>query len=139
MVRQYMSVSGLCFLVTACLLFAGTQQAWGQTGGPYDLSWCTIDGGGGTSSGGAYVLNGTIGQHDAGLLSGDDYVLQGGFWRPTVCIVDWNDLSLFVNYWLVTGTALPADFVGADNAVNLQDYAYLASFWMQNCPPGWPW
>ena len=32
--------------------------ALAQSGGPYDLSWFTIDGGGGTSSGGAYTVSG---------------------------------------------------------------------------------
>jgi hypothetical protein len=46
----------------------------------FDISWFTIDGGGGASSGGAYSLNGTIGQADAGNMSGGAYTLQGGFW-----------------------------------------------------------
>jgi hypothetical protein len=32
----------------------------GQSGGDYALTWSTIDGGGGMSSGGPYVLTGTI-------------------------------------------------------------------------------
>jgi hypothetical protein len=55
--------------------------ALAQTGGPYDLSWSTIDGGGHAfSTGGDYSLGGTIGQPDAGLLTGGDYTLGGGFW-----------------------------------------------------------
>jgi hypothetical protein len=50
-----------------------------QSGG-YDLSWSTIDGGGGFSSGGGYSLAGTIGQADAGTLIGGGYTLNGGFW-----------------------------------------------------------
>ena len=47
----------------------------------YDLSWWTVDGGGGTfSTGGDYTLGGTIGQPDAGLMTGGDYTLGGGFW-----------------------------------------------------------
>jgi len=37
-----------------------------QAQGRYEISWYTIDGGGGTSSGGPYKLTGTIGQPDAG-------------------------------------------------------------------------
>jgi hypothetical protein len=52
-----------------------------QTGGGYDLTWSTIDGGGYTfSSGGGYTLAGTSGQPDAGLLTGGGYTLAGGFW-----------------------------------------------------------
>ena len=46
----------------------------------YEISWHTIDGGGGVSSGGDCVLTGTIGQPDSGIMSAGDYVLNGGFW-----------------------------------------------------------
>ena len=50
-------------------------------GADFDLTWHTVDGGGGTSSGGDFVLRGTIGQPDAGDLSGGDFTLRGGFWQ----------------------------------------------------------
>ena len=37
---------------------------------PYATDWSTIDGGGGTSTGGGYSVRGTIGQPDAGTMSG---------------------------------------------------------------------
>lgn len=55
-------------------------QLHGQSGGPYTLSWSTIDGGGGTSTGGVFAVIGTIGQPDAGVMSGGNYTLVGGFW-----------------------------------------------------------
>jgi hypothetical protein len=51
-----------------------------QTGAGYDLTWNTIDSGGGSSSGGSYTLDGTLGQPEAGALSGSGYTLNGGFW-----------------------------------------------------------
>lgn len=55
--------------------------ATAQSGGGYDLTWSTVDGGGATfSTGGTYSLGGTIGQPDAGTLSGGSYTLGGGFW-----------------------------------------------------------
>jgi hypothetical protein len=54
--------------------------ATAQSGSGYDLSWSTIDGGGGSSNGGGYSLAGTIGQVDAGTLSGGGYTLNGGSW-----------------------------------------------------------
>lgn len=63
------------------LLLILPALALAQSGGGYDLSWNTIDGGGYTwSTGGSYVLGGTAGQPDAGILSGGNYVLAGGFW-----------------------------------------------------------
>jgi len=46
----------------------------------FALDWFTIDGGGGTSAGGAYSISGTIGQPDAGSMSGGSFALVGGFW-----------------------------------------------------------
>jgi hypothetical protein len=66
-------------LLTLLLLAGGAALA--QSGGGYDLSWNTIDGGGITfAEGGNYRLGGTAGQPDAGVLSGGAYTLSGGFW-----------------------------------------------------------
>lgn len=47
----------------------------------YSIDWFTLDGGGGTSTGGVYSVSGTVGQPDAGpLMTGGNYALQGGFW-----------------------------------------------------------
>ncbi len=62
----------------AALLRGGA--AFAQSGGGFDLSWSTIDGGGGTSTGGVYSVSGTIGQPDAGIMSGGNYQIAGGFW-----------------------------------------------------------
>src|SRR3954462_1206003 len=68
--RKYVLPLGLAF---AALQFLAAAQN-------YSIDWFTIDGGGGTSSGGQYTLSGTIGQPDAGTLSGGNYTLDGGFW-----------------------------------------------------------
>ena len=72
---------------TILKLFALTAALIALTGSgraQYAIDWYTIDGGGGTSSGGTYTLSGTIGQPDAGTLSGGNYTLQGGFWPGLV-------------------------------------------------------
>lgn len=47
----------------------------------YSIDWFTIDGGGGTSTGGVYAVSGTIGQPDAGEpMTGGNFSLTGGFW-----------------------------------------------------------
>lgn len=64
----------------------------------YSINWRTLDGGGGTSTGGVYAVSGTIGQPDASQqpMIGGNYSLQGGFWAlyavqtpgaPTLSIV----------------------------------------------------
>ena len=60
-------------------------QASGQG---YTIDWCTIDGGGGTSTGGVYVysVSGTIGQPDAGKMSGGGFSVDGGFWGLVAAI-----------------------------------------------------
>jgi hypothetical protein len=59
------------------------SAAFGQVGGPFDLSWNTFDGGGYMfSTGGGYELGGTIGQPDASVtvMTGGTFELAGGFW-----------------------------------------------------------
>jgi hypothetical protein len=69
------------FLALAALLFLLSSVVLALSGGGYDLTWNTVDGGGATfSTGGGYSLGGTIGQSDAGALVGGSYALNGGFW-----------------------------------------------------------
>lgn len=68
----------LLIAVFATTLISGLVLA--QTGGGYNLTWNTIDGGGGRSSGGNYQLTASLGQADAGPnLTGGSYSLSGGF------------------------------------------------------------
>jgi len=53
----------------------------------YSIDWYTIDGGGGTSTGGDFQVSGTIGQPDAGAATGGPYQLVGGFWAFTQSVV----------------------------------------------------
>lgn len=74
-----------------------------QVGGGYDLSWSTVDGGGGTfSSGDSYTLGGTVGQSDAGAQAGGVYQLTGGFWGAAAS----------TSVPTVTPTPVPALLVG---------------------------
>jgi hypothetical protein len=67
-------------LTTSIALNHNSAVVSAQSGGAYDLTWNTMDDGGGISAGGAYSLSGTIGQFDAGTMSGGAYTLIGGFW-----------------------------------------------------------
>jgi len=66
--------------LTVALLLLFTLPVLAQSGGGYDLSWSTTDGGGGASSGGIFSLAGTAGQADVGVMSGGAFTLAGGFW-----------------------------------------------------------
>ena len=68
-----LTVSVLCCLMLASFALAAANGL--------AVPWSTVDGGGGTSTGGSYALSGTIGQPDAGTMSGGQYTLAGGFWR----------------------------------------------------------
>src|SRR5215831_4267808 len=51
----------------------------------FTIDWFTIDGGGGTSTGGVYSVSGSIGQPDAGVpMTNGQFAVTGGFWAlPT--------------------------------------------------------
>ena len=78
--RNVVAISGVLLLAVVILFARDSAPVAAQSGGGYDLTWSTIDGGGGTSNGGGYLLGGTIGQPDAGTMSGGSYTLRGGFW-----------------------------------------------------------
>lgn len=78
------TTSRLSALVAAALILTVVTPAsavHAQSGGGFDLSWHTVDGGGARSVGATYALAGTIGQVDAGVrASGGTFKLSGGFW-----------------------------------------------------------
>jgi len=80
---------------TFVILWA-VAAAHAQSGGAYVIRKSTIDGGGGTATGGTYYVSGTVGQHDAAGLAGGNYVLNGGFWNerqpsePIPTVSEWG-------------------------------------------------
>jgi hypothetical protein len=132
-----LSVSKKCLvLVTAALNFGLLGQSVSFSG--YELSWYTIDGGGGQSSGGQYVLTGTIGQPDAAYSAGGNYELLGGFWPGgPLCIVNFYDFARLTDVWLESGTGLTGD-IDKDGDVDMEDLRRLADYWLACCPYKWP-
>ena len=64
---------GLVALIMALALSRAGAQS-------FAVDWFSVDGGGGTSTGGVFSVSGTIGQPDAGHMSGGSFTLEGGFW-----------------------------------------------------------
>ena len=106
--------------------------------GDYKISWHTIDGGGGVSSGGAYIIRGTAGQPEAAVISGGQYELLGGFWPgEPMCFVDFGHFARFADYWLESGSGLPADLY-EDDIVDWLDVDEFVYEWLYYCPYDWP-
>jgi hypothetical protein len=93
--RKNAVTTSLALAILICLsAITGSAQS-------YSIDWSTIDGGGGTSTGGVYSVSGTIGQPDAGgPMTNGQYSVSGGFWvlptaiqvgdAPTLTIVPAN-------------------------------------------------
>src|SRR5262245_3985474 len=90
----------------------------------FAIDWFTIDGSGGTSSGGTYTLSGTIGQADAGVMTGGSYSLIGGFWGVAVAIQEVGAPLLTVTR---SGNSVTISWPSPSTGFNLQDTASLGS------------
>jgi len=117
-----------CFLLFA-LCFSSAAQ--------YSIPWHTIDGGGGTSTGGVYRVSGTIGQPDAGgPLTNGQFSVTGGFWAlpqavqtegaPTLTIVPASPGFATISWTPATGT----------NWVLQERLSLTVGAWT-NSPSGW--
>ncbi len=77
-------LSTVAVLALALVLYAGAGQARAQSGG-FSLTWNTAPGGGGTSSGGQFTLQGTAGQKQTDTLQGGQFGLTSGYQQPAEC------------------------------------------------------
>lgn len=76
--KPFVSIGLLAVAALVPLALAG-PSVQAQSGGEYELTWTTIDAGGGALTGGAYSLVSTIGQAEASsAAAGADYGLTGG-------------------------------------------------------------
>ena len=121
--------------------------AWAQTGGGFDLTWNTYDGGGAASTGGAFVVTGTIGQPDAGRLTGTSVVLAGGFWglfEPVTCYANCDnsttppvlnvlDFSCFLNKFAAGDPYANCDNSTTPPVLNVQDFSCFLNKFAAGC------
>lgn len=104
----------LAIVTTAAAVSASAQN--------YSIDWFTIDGGGGTSSGGVYSLSDTSGQPDAGAtMTGGQYTLVGGFWALPFAVQDPGAPTLAIEpfgsaHARISWTPNPPGFVLQENA-----------------------
>lgn len=99
--KNIRSIPRLWMALSVILMIASPAM----TGG-LDLSWYSIDGGGGDSASGTITLTGSIGQPDAGIMTGASLELRGGFLAAA------------------SAAAIPGD-CDADGDVDLLDYACI--------------
>lgn len=124
------------------------------------ISWYTIDGGGGTSSGGVYSVSGTIGQPDAGgPMTGGSFSLYGGFWvvgpggqppcyancdgSTQTPILNVEDFTCFINAF-AQALGLPygqqvTNYANCDGStqspvLNVEDFTCFINAFAQGCP-----
>jgi hypothetical protein len=123
--------------IYVCILFLAFAFA-SVAFADYQIVWSTIDGGGGASSSGSYILTGSIGQPDASYSKGGKYELLGGFWPGgPLCFVDFEDFARFAELWLYQGKDLPADLDG-NGHVDIYDLKLFVDEWLCYCPYNWP-
>jgi hypothetical protein len=80
--------SRILIILPIVALLAGSWALGASAASHWTIPWHTVDGGGGTSTGGGYSLAGTVGQHDAGPMSAGEYVLAGGFWGGAIYLFE---------------------------------------------------
>ncbi len=118
------------------LLLPGLLAAAVASAQNYSVDWFTIDGGGGTSTGGVYTVSGTIGQPDAGTMSGGAYTLSGGFWGIVAAVqtqgAPWLTVFRTSTNTVVVSWPLPAEgwVLEATNVLSAGGVA-----WPQLAPP----
>ena len=105
--------SSFVLAVALALLLAAAAGVHAQSGGTFELTWFTVDGGGATAlSGGTFELGGSAGQPDAGILNGGSYTLSGGFWLCATAAATSADIA-------VNGADVELNWIAAEATANI--------------------
>jgi hypothetical protein len=135
--EQMMKLRAAVFVTAVCItgfLFLSASVSGGDR---YQIDRHTINGSG-TSSSEQYSLTGTICRSDAKAISGGQYGVSGGFWPSgPLCFVNFEQFSTFAEYWLQSGSGLPADLNGNEK-VDIYDLQLFVDEWLCLCPYNWP-
>lgn len=114
------------------------------------IDWFTIDGGGGTSSGGSISITGTIGQHDTAASVGGAIACAGGFWpaftptgpacypncdgstvAPTLTA---NDFLCFINAYAAANPYANCDGSSGSPILTANDFLCFLNAFANGCP-----
>jgi hypothetical protein len=107
-----------------CALFLVGGVVFAQSGG-FTIKFSSIDGGATTSSGGGYLLHGTIGQSDANLtvLSGGGYNLRGGITQlPAPVIIPLSGAS---------ASPIRNHYIDPNVRLSWSPVTYATGYWVQ--------
>ena len=135
------------FLIIPCIACAAfaAESARAQI---LDLSWRTVDCGGGEAAGESYLLSGAIGQADAGTLGGGGYEIEGGFWSvqtPQLCyancdgstatpVLNINDFICFQSRFAAGEPAANCDQSTSTPVLNVNDFICFQQRFATGCP-----
>ena len=112
----------------------------------FQIDWFTIDGGGGSPSGGAFSLTGTIGQPDAGTALGGAFECAGGFWGGSALscyancdassvppILNANDFQCFLNAFAADASYANCDGSSVLPILNANDFQCFLNQFASGC------
>jgi hypothetical protein len=121
-------------------MMLAAPAAHAQMGPNLDLSWSTIQAGGGVSGGGGFTLSGTIGQASAGVVSGGGFEIGGGFWAGATPSC-YPDCTLSAGLTIADFACFQAKFVAGDpyadcnasGTLTIADFACFQSRFVAGC------
>ena len=136
-------IRSLSLAAAGVLLAGGTASAQIAS-----VSWRTIDGGGGVSSGGGFTLSYTIAQPDAGTMTGVGYRVGGGFWpgpdgarcyancdgSTTPPILNVSDFICFQGHFAAGDSQANCDGSTTPPVLNVLDFVCFQQEFAAGCP-----
>jgi hypothetical protein len=134
-------------MLSAVLVSLFCQAAHAQSGGSFEITSYTIDGGGiVNATGGVFTLSGTIGQPDAGpVQSGGTFELASGFWPTAIAtntcpadfaapfgVLNFFDVAAYIGLYNTGDPA--ADIAAPFGSLNFFDVASFIGLYNAGCP-----
>ena len=122
-------------------------MASGAAGQGLEISWSSIDCGGGASAGGALELSFTVGQPESGAASGGSLVIGNGFLPGSIAvcyancdgstiqpILNVNDFSCFLNRYAAGDPYANCDGSSIAPTLTFSDFTCFLGKYAAGCP-----
>jgi len=136
--RKSITRTGLAIIAALIIALIAVPLASAKSPARYVLRAGGFRSSAGSSNTANMRITGELGHSGPGAMTSENYAMTSPLAAAgIICIIEFDDFTLFADQWLDTGIGLRAD-LDNDRDVDFADLDRFAHLWLNCCPKDWP-